>query len=460
MDDTEKFYGGTPSAEPMDTVVPLHLLQKLMSVLRAELDAWQRALSAWQLYTLLIVLLAGLLVAIQLPLHYCIDVGVGEGYGGDLPMLQGFNDAEHDEHGSYRWTTDGARIVLPGIGVRALLVKLHFFPVGPQVMAVGPKEIEVWSNDERLATLPVRPEGASYSLPIPTEAVANGNLALTIRTATFAPGGDDPRRLGTPLNQIEVTSLDAPGFAWPNLDMTVAWLATTLILWALVLRAGFAPRHALLLIGISAAFALLAAALDPPRFAFGALPALVTAALAYGLVVVLRATLLWLSSQQSPYQLPLDAVDLRWLLIVVAVAFGLRYGGRLYPESMGGDIGFHYNRMTEVIKGRIFILSRNRGVDFPYPSGPYIVLLPFMLLGIDPHTVLQLGAALVEALSAVLVYALVAVGSRQLATTHYALRTMFSALRTQNSELKTHHFVALLAAAINHLKAQGFITKS
>jgi hypothetical protein len=102
---------------------------------------------------------------------------------------------------------------------------------------------------------------------------------------------------------------------------------------------------------------------------------------------------------------------------------------------MGGDINFHYNRFTEVIKGRIFILSRNRGVDFPYPPGPYVLLAPFTLLGLPHRVVLQLGAALVEAVSAALVFVIVALGSSR--------RTLAP---------------ALLAAGIYAFTAAGFMT--
>jgi hypothetical protein len=107
---------------------------------------------------------------------------------------------------------------------------------------------------------------------------------------------------------------------------------------------------------------------------------------------------------------------------------------------MGGDINFHYNRMTEVIKGHIFILSRNRGVDFPYPPGPYVALAPFALTGLPIRTVLQLGAALVEAAGALLVYLIA--------------RSLAPQARARQGVDPT----ASLAAAIYGLAAAGFMT--
>ncbi len=154
---------------------------------------------------------------------------------------------------------------------------------------------------------------------------------------------------------------------------------------------------------VGASLVALAALLDPPRWAFGARAALVACALAYPLVLGVRAALPPLARRMG---LPLDAVSLGWLSLFVALSFALRFGGRLYPASMPGDIGFHLNRFNEAVWGLIYIVSVNRGVAFPYPPGPYIVVAPLTLLGLSPPVVLQLGAALADALSAVLVYAI------------------------------------------------------
>ena len=416
----------------------------LAHALSIELQAWARTVRGWRLYALLAAFALGLVLAVQRPLDYHVDVGVGEGYGGDLPMLQGFNDAERDEHGTYRWTDDGARVLLPGVGARPLAVRLRFFPVGGRVAEDGPKQLELWSGDERLATLPVRPEGFVASVSIPARLVSGGDLALTLRTATFAPGGDDPRRLGTPLDALEVVSLAAPSVTAPNWGVTLTWLAAALVVFALLARMGFGANEALVGAGIGAALALLSALLDPPRFAFGAAPALIAAALCYALLLALLALLPAFARSLHGDIAPAPR-RYRWLLLVLVLSFGLRYGGRLYPESMGGDINFHYNRMTEVIKGRVIFLSRNRGVDFPYPPGPYVALAPFALTGLPIRTILQLGAALVEGAGALLVYIIAAVSfarQRRRGATH---------ARSPNP-------TATLAAAIYGLAAAGFMT--
>jgi hypothetical protein len=85
-----------------------------------------------------------------------------------------------------------------------------------------------------------------------------------------------------------------------------------------------------------------------------------------------------------------------------------RYGGKIYPDAMPGDIGFHVNRFVDVAYGEVLLVSRNRGVDFPYPPGLYLLLVPFTLLGVGRDAALQFGAALLDALSVFLVYAIAA----------------------------------------------------
>jgi hypothetical protein len=401
-------------------------------------------------------MLAGFLLIVQLPLRYSIDVGVEEGYGGDLPLLSGFNTAENDEHGTYRWTADQATITLPGVGQRPVAVQLDFFPIGPEAVAAGPEEIVIWVEDEQIATLPVRPQGAQYAFLVPHDLMSGGALDLTIRTHTFVPANpDDPRALGTPLDRIQVETPSGRLPVAPDWGAVLMWLLAALLCWLTVMRALTAvPKArwwAVGFVGTGAVLVVLAAWLDPARWAFGAQPALIVSAIGYLLVLVLRPVCVALAAQLD---IPLTARSLGWLLLIVVLAFGLRYGGRLYPRSMHGDIGFHTNRFYEVTRGHVYLLSRNRGVDFPYPPGPYIALAPFTLTGANPPAVLQLGAALVEGLSALLVYTMVARAGK--ASRDWRQRRMPAALRGPDE--KWYIRLALLAAAIYVFTAAGFMT--
>jgi hypothetical protein len=384
----------------------------LSHTLRAEGWAWLSTLRSPTLAGLLLALLLLLMLPPNLPLFYAIEVGREEGYGGDLPMLQGFNKAEHDEHGSYRWTTDGARIHLGGVGKRPMVVRFDVFPMSSQVAAAAPATTAVHVEGKQIVTLPTDAAGRRYQVLVPPT-VHKGRPVLVLRMQPFTPP-DDPRLLGTPLDRVTVMSPGPSRLALPDWIAVGRWLAVLVLLWAVVLRtlkigAGGAQRAVWWgrwIVGGAAVLVTLAAWLDPPRWAAGAAPALLATLWSAGLVLALRPTLPRLAGR---FGVPLDGQTLGWLLLITAVAFGIRLGGRLYPLSMWGDIGFHTNRFIDTLGlGKVYLLSRNRGINFPYPPGPYFSLAPLTLVGFDIRFVLPFVAALLDALSAVLVYAIAA----------------------------------------------------
>ncbi|NJM08609.1 hypothetical protein HC891_24110 [Candidatus Gracilibacteria bacterium] len=185
---------------------------------------------------LLWITLAGLalwfLIVPQLPFRYVIDVGYEEGYGSDLPYLQDFNTAEIDNSGSYRWTSGESRIVVPGVGQRPIVVQLDFGPVSAEVIQLGPHAVAIWSGGRQLAELPIDGTGRSVLLHIPAELLSSGRLVLLVRSETFAPPGD-PRVLGTPLSGVQLRAVDGH-LATPDWSALWVWLASTLLIWAIL----------------------------------------------------------------------------------------------------------------------------------------------------------------------------------------------------------------------------------
>jgi hypothetical protein len=348
------------------------------------------------------ILAALLTFAAQAPLRYAIQVGQEDGVGSDLPILDGFYSPERDPHGLFRWTSDRSIIQLPGVGQRALQMTLKVFPVSPEVAQRGPREIEVWDSGQPITRLPTRPDGAIYHMLLPTPSDTSGDHFVELRSATFVPTGDQ-RSIGVPVDGVYITGAGGPALpAWRGM---LGWLGVAALLWLALRRAGFGPPAALMLLLPGLLLAGLAALLDPPRFAFGARPALIALALGLLLVLLLRAAIPALATWLS---IPLGERALRWLLLFALLVLALRYGGKLYPDSMPGDIGFHANRTDDIMRGYLLLLSKHRGVDFPYPPAFYLLLAPFSLLGASQRILLQFGGALLDALSVFLVYAIVA----------------------------------------------------
>ncbi len=434
---------------------------RIRAALTTEALVWIDALHAPALVGMLITMLLGLLLVVQLPRYYPIDVGVHEGYGGDLPLLWGFNTPEDDEHGTYRWTQDGAAIRLPGMGQRPLLLQLDYIPISPAFMHMGPKQMELWFTDQFFTSLPVTESGRQYTLLIPPRYMPQGTLDLTIHTATFMPP-NDPRTLGTPLDMVRVASTQPAGtIALPAWDAVWQWMLAVGLLWLIVARAlttgGYPPsyrhRWAAGMSGMVIVLVIVAAWLDPPRWGYGATPAALAAGSSLLLLLVLLPLLPRLFSR---LHLPIVPWAIAWLLLIAVVAFGVRFGGRLYPLSMWGDIGFHANRFIETFGlGELFLVSRNRGVNFPYPPGTYLVQAPLILLDLDLRFMLQFVATLLDGLSVIVVYIIVIRASTSPAPP--APAPIAGRGGTAREPQHTIQWIALLAAALYGFTSAGIM---
>ncbi|GIW00597.1 hypothetical protein [Roseiflexus sp.] len=448
----------------------------------------------WRMLVLFALLLT---LAAQLPLHYAIDVGREDGIGSDLPLVRGMFPPEEAAVGLFRWTTERAVVRLPGVGQRSLAATIRVLAVNDEVATRGARELELWSFDQRLALLPVRQSGAIYHLLIPPPTDWSGDHQIEIRSATVTPT-NDRRAVGTPLTTMTVFAGAGP--ALPPWRSILGWFGAGLALWVALRRSGFDPKTTQALMMPLLALAATGAWLDPPRFAFGAMPALIALTIGWALVVLLRAApqalrltglallvisvALWLIDWRGPtldlgwanihlravaglvalaslaaaairpacartaarLGIAVPASHWRWLLLIVVVVFATRYGGKIYPDSMPGDIGFHANRFADVASGRVFLVSRNRGVDFPYPPAFYLILAPFTLLDIDRRALLHLGAALLDAISPLLVYTLAAALHRR--------RGNGSAYCASDCSFST----PLVAAALYGLAPAGYLT--
>ena len=425
-----------------------------------------------------------LLIIAQVPFYYHIAVGQADGPGSDLPLVTGFYPPEHDVHGDFRWTTERALIRLPGVGQRALQVTMNVFPISEEMAQHGPRDIELWADGRLLGRLPVREDGAIYQFVVPPPLDRSGDQVIELRSSTFTPAGDE-RAIGVLVNDIEVGSGFGPRLpAWGS---SLIWISAALLLWLALRRAGFDSATAQLLLLAGLLLASVAASLDPPRFALGARPALTAIALGWLLILALTAArpalltggggLALLAGAARLLNADLNNVAVlaglalalllagllrpaisalyrrlnaaiapqpwRWLLLIALLVFATRYGGKIYPDSMPGDIGFHANRYADVLRGDVLLLSRNRGVDFPYPPALYLLLAPFGLLGLERSVLLQLTSALFDALSPLLIYAI-------------ATRSTLQPTRQRPTQRDT--YFATLAAAIYAFTAAGYLT--
>lgn len=418
------------------------MLDGVVESLRGEVRSlfaavWDRRLMAM---LALFALMLGL--AAQVPFHYHIEVGQEDGPGSDLPLVSDFYPPEPSVYGDFRWTTERSLVQLPGIGRRPLQLTLMVFPFNDEVAQRGAKQVELWASGRLVGMLPVRQSGLRYHVLLPPPDLS-GDQVIELRSATFLPTGDQ-RSIGIPVDGVTVVSRAGPFF--PAGRTSLLWLGAALMGWVVVRRVGVEAQAAQVWLGIAMVLAGIAALLDPPRFAFGAFPALMALGGGLALVLVLDAAasvllivgallaavalslrffgvklddlllgvgpLLVLGGGFRPLVArvyrrvgpPIAPLPWRWLLLLAVLIFTMRYGGKIYPQSMPGDIGFHANRTADVMSGMVLLLSRNRGVDFPYPSALYLLVAPLTLVGVQRNFLLHFGGALLDALSGLLIY--------------------------------------------------------
>lgn len=442
-------------------------------VLRDEIWRALAALRERQLWLVLALFAALLFVAQQAPLDYRVDVGLEEGYGSDLPLLTGFFPFElaNNETLTLRWTSEKSTIRLPGLGPRPLQLTLRLLPVNDEVAQNGPQALDISADGQALGALALRPRtGASYRILLPSAPPGSSDHTIVLSSPTYTPSGD-LRALGTPVDDLRIST--PPGPYAPPWRTDATWLGAAVLLWLTIRRTGLrAPRAFQFMLPIIG-LACIAAMLDPPRFAFGSTTALIISALGWLLmllltvepaglllagggvavlgllahfiplgdegaliVAILVATALalllagWLRPRfgtlYSHLAPPVPAFARTGLLLIALAVFATHYGGKIYPFAMWGDIGFHVNRYFDVLNGNVLLLSRNRGVDFPYPPAFYLLLAPFSLTGLDRRVLLQLGGALLDAASPLLVYA-IATSLSERGTTQHAQRGLLAA---------------------------------
>ncbi len=363
------------------------------------LRTWLRPLGELPLLGLLILMGGGLFVLAQRPLNYSIAIGREDGPGSDLPFIDGWNTAEVANGLTYRWTSEDSHVRLSGLPRDLLAIKLRLLPATahPQL---GTGLTTVATPDVPLTTLPMARQDRVLHLLLPPGAVRAGRLDLLVRAPTWTPP-NDPRVLGVPIGDLQIVQVGANGagqwllglapvptvLLWPLLVLPVVWLP---------LRRWGPARHRCAVLALLGSALLLATfAADRLRFALAGPPALV--GLGWGLLLAIGLRACGGLLRRRLHVTPSDHL-LNALALLFFILFALRYAGRLYPFSMPGDLGFHVNRQNDVIRGNLLLVSRHRGIDFPYPSALYVLLLPLRLLPITPEALVEFADALFGAL--------------------------------------------------------------
>lgn len=379
------------------------------------------ALLGWQQGLLAFLCIFFITLFAQLPFSYSFLAGKDQGDQSDAPFFQNFHAAESKDFWSERWRWSRSTFTLdvPGIGQRGIILSMNIVshraqwqqqhqpdaPVAPAILSLDPPNAQA-------LVIPLRLHGARYHLYLPPDRLPNGRLVLHGSTESWHNPADRRDDLGVAIgNRVSLVSVKTDRLIRPDVLLAGAWAISLMLLWSALRVIGFSRTTSTML---TLPLALLIPALtlvEAPRLGAGALWAvqvsvmsLATAALCIWLIPPLLRRL---------HVLP-PASLLHWLVLLVVVSFVMKYGGRLYPEAMPGDLQLHVNRALKTLQGNIYIEAQHRGLPFPFPNGPYLLLFPWMLARIDLRLLLQLALGIYEAATIVLLYTILVTTTRSM----------------------------------------------
>ncbi len=363
----------------------------------------------WRLPLVVGVYIALTLLATQIPFSYTFIVGKERGASSDLPFLQHFNTIEATvERGRWRWSRAQSGIELPGVGRRSLIVSMNIISHRANWQpAAPPTVLNVAMGPATTASFTLRTEAARYMFYVPAHTLDDGVLRLGLATEGWRNPNDRRDSLGVAVGeQLTAQSIRASdGPVLPSSEMLLLWSLGLALFWLTLRAIDFSPDMSLLLL---LCLAVIIPALVPftaPRLGFGNLW-IVQAALV-GLTAALLCAWSVPPLLQRLHMLPAAPV-LRWLLLLMVLTFALKFGGRLYPASMPGDLQLHVNRFMMTVTGDVYIRAQHRGLPFPFPNGLYVMAAPFTLLGMSRHLLFELITGVLEATGVLLIYLLMA----------------------------------------------------
>ena len=328
----------------------------------------------------------------------------------DAPFLiaDGFNDSEPDKDNwwqeqPYRWASDDATVLLPGLGGGRWAVSVLAGSGRPDGAAI---ESHWQLGDSAPLALRIEAQPRVYTI---MGGAPDGDLRLAMQTPRFTAPGDS-RNLGLVVSRISAVSADGLRLRRPALSQLALLALLLFACYSLAHRLALPQRRAFLLaLGGAATCAIM---LAEHRLALTIwTPALtVLAAICY-LLAVLLAPLL--AAAARALGLHSTRGELGAAIGTTVGAFGLRMAGLLHPYARFSDLGFNIHNLDEVIRGDLFLYAglpaEVGGGQAPYPPAQYLVLAPLRLLFSGDQQsgwLIQGGNALLESCSAALIWLL------------------------------------------------------
>lgn len=347
---------------------------------------------------LLVVLLAANLVSVALQGNaYELQIG----FRADRHFVSGFLDQEEDQAGTrYRWTQERSVLRIDDfVAVEQPFLTLAIGGIPPT--AVSPRLVQLQADDQPWFALPVTAEPRRYRMLLPPRVLLDGTLHLTLSSATSRVP-PDRRDIGIRLDQAVI--------GWSSQAWVRPTWTTLLVQWGIVVAALVASwrlslgRHRR---GTAryAPFAIAAGLIVLLAWMTGYDP-FVAARWQYRLLVASLGLLLVIlgifprlvrllpqHASKAPRKKPVDLLpvvarysELRWLVVLTAVAMGIRLLGALYPTFDAHDWYIHEERLLKLQYGEMLLFDKPAEFSKQIaivPSAPYVMVTPLTLFTTD-----------------------------------------------------------------------------
>lgn len=359
-----------------------------------------RALAAWPVVALILLAVPALVAAYQVPR----PLALGAADRAAARYLGDFFPVEYADGIPFRWTDDEVRLVVPAVaGDRAWDLVLRVGSQRPP--GIASPTLDVYADERLIGRVETVPEFRDYRFRIARPTLAPENLTIRLATTPFdPPGAADDRRLGLALNGATLLptadrwppALPPPGHAL--LVLALVALIAGMLGWLGVPTPAMAGALAAAIGGIA-----LGQVWRPDYTAAFLRPLLVAALVLAAALVALRPVVRRLFAAGG---VALSPRDERVLLGIVAGGAALHLAGIVFPTFRPHDLGFHANRVSDILEGRFLLTSVVSEWGFrrtPYGPALYVLAAPIAALVRDPTWPLRYLVPVLDATSAALV---------------------------------------------------------
>ena len=319
-----------------------------------------------------------------------LSVDVGTFGSGDLIYLSGVyhresaDDANPDAR-AYRWARGDATITLPVGQAGATIFSVEMYAV-PQPGG-GPLPFAMHAGPTTSA-FAVGEAVRVYRVLIPASAIEAGVVRLRFACRSFTPPGDD-RQLAVALDRFSLRPLGATGLpALPifGIEAVVSGMVALLVWanrmpWRVVAASALAGAALLVFLNLSARYWL----------GLAAWPLAAVATALAGASLLARRLL--------PQTTTTEARFIRALWRIALAGLAIRLIGVSAPGFAFNDLDIQSILLRRVVSGDTYlsVISHEFGGGQTfYPSGPYLLVLPLLLLRPALPFALHLGAALFD----------------------------------------------------------------